>query len=194
MKRGCFYLKQYVNSLVGECGYSGPCSPLDSASVDSTNQWMENIKNTLKKIQESSKKQNLDLLHTNNYWHSIDIVLGIRSHLDITWLQARLQQCVNQELPNVQAGFRKGRGTRDEMANIHWLTEKTTELQKNIYFSFIDYAKGFDSWITTNWKILFFFFLKILKKMGLPDHLTWFLRNLFSGKEATVRIGHGTMD
>ena len=134
------------------------------------------------------------MLHINNYWHSIDIVLGIRSHLGITWLQARLQQYVNRELPNVKAGFRKGRGTRDEMANIHWIIEKTTEFQKNIYFSFIDYAKGFDSWITTNWKILFFFFFKILKKMGIPDHLTWFLRNLCSGKEATVRIGHGTMD
>ena len=79
-----------------------------------------------KKIQESPKKQNLNLLHIKNYWHSIDIVLGIRSHLEITWLQARLQQYVNQKLPNVQAEFRKGRGTRDEIANIRWIIEKAT--------------------------------------------------------------------
>ena len=80
-------------------------------------------------------------------------------------LQARLQQCVNHELPGAQAGFRKGTGTRDQIANIHWIIEKARELQKNIYFCVIDYAKASVTvWITTNWKIL--------KEMRIPDHLT----------------------
>ena len=90
-------------------------------------------------------------------------------------LQARLQQYVNRELPDVQAGCRKGRGTRDQIANIHWIMEKAREFQKNIYFCFIDYAKAFDSWITINWKIL--------KVMGIPDHLTCLFRNLYAGQE-----------
>ena len=93
---------------------------------------------------------------------------------------------MNRELPDVQAGFRKGRGTRDQIANIHWITEKAREFQKNIYFCFIEYAKAFDCWITINWKIL--------KGMGIPDHLTCLLRNLYAGQEATVRTGHGTTD
>ena len=101
-------------------------------------------------------------------------------------LQARLQQYVNHELPEVQAGFRKGRGTRDQIANIHWIIEKT-EFQKNIYFCFIDYAKAFDC---VNHNKLW----KILKAMGIPDHLTCLLRNLYAGQEATVRTGHGTTD
>ena len=102
-------------------------------------------------------------------------------------LQARLQQYGNHELPDVEAGFRKGRGTRDQMANICWIMEKPREFQKNIYFSFIDYAKAFDC-VDHNklWKIL--------KEMGLPDHLTCLLRNLYVGQEATVRTGHGTTD
>ena len=102
-------------------------------------------------------------------------------------LQARLQQYVNREIPDVQAGFRKGRGTRDQIANILWIIEKAREFQKNIYFCFIDYAKAFDC-VDHNklWKIL--------KEMGIPDHLTCFLSNLYSGQEATVRTGHGTMD
>ena len=80
-----------------------------------------------------------------SYLHVISIVLGVRSHLEITWLQARLQHYVNWELPNVQAGFRKGRGTRDEIANIHWIIEKPRVFQENIYFCFIDYAKAVDS-------------------------------------------------
>ena len=92
---------------------------------------------------------------------------------------------MNQELPDVQAGFRKGRGTRDQIANICWITEKAREFQKNIYFCFIDYAKAF-VWITTNWKIL--------KEMGIPDYLTGLLRNLYAGQEAKVRIKHGTTD
>ena len=102
-------------------------------------------------------------------------------------LQARLQQYMNHELTDVQAGFRKDRGTRDQIANIHWITEKAREFQKNIYFCFIDYAKAFDC-VDHNklWKIL--------KEMGIPDHLTCLLRNLYAGQKATVRTGHGTMD
>ena len=102
-------------------------------------------------------------------------------------LQARLQQYVNRELPDVQAGFRKGRGTRDQIANICWIIEKAREFQKNISFCFIDYAKAFDC-VDHNklWKIL--------KEMGLPDHLICLLRNLYAGQEATVRTGHGTTD
>ena len=94
-------------------------------------------------------------------------------------LQARLQQSVNRELPDVQAGFRKGRGTRDQIDNIQWVMEKAIEFQKNIYFCFIDYAKAFDC-VDHNklWKIL--------KEMGIPDHLTCLLRNLYAGQEATV--------
>ena len=100
-------------------------------------------------------------------------------------LQARLQQYVNRELPDVQAGFRKGRGTRDQIANMLWNIEKAREFQKNIYCCFIDYAKAFDC-VGHNklWKIL--------KEMGIPDHLTCFLRNVYAGQEATVRTGHGT--
>ena len=102
-------------------------------------------------------------------------------------LQARLQQYVNRELPGVLAGFRKVRGTRDPIANIHWIIEKAREFKKNIYFCFIDYAKAFDC-VDQNklWKIL--------KEMGTPDHLTYLLRNLYAGQEATVRTGHGTTD
>ena len=102
-------------------------------------------------------------------------------------LQARLQQYVNRELPDVQAGFREGRGTSDQIANICWIIEKVREFQKNIYFSFIDYDKAFDC-VDHNklWKIL--------KEMGTPDHIICLLRNLYSGQEATVRTGHGTTD
>ena len=102
-------------------------------------------------------------------------------------LQARLQQYVNRELPEVQAGFRKGTGTRDQIASIHWIIKKGREFQKSIYFCFLDYAKAFDC-VDHNklWKIL--------KEMGLSDHLTCLLRNLYAGQEATVRTGHGTTD
>ena len=102
-------------------------------------------------------------------------------------LQARLQQYMNRELPDVQAGFRKGRGTRGQIANILWIIEKQREFQKNIYFCFIGYAKAFDC-VDHNklWKIL--------KEMGIPEHLTYLLRNLYAGQEATVRTGHGTTD
>ena len=126
---------------------------------------------------------------------------------------------MNHELPDVQVGFRKGLGTRDQIANIHWIIEKARELQKNIYICFIDYAKAFAVWITINWKILkemripvhlicLFRNLcakafdcvdhnklwKILREMGIPDHLTCLMRNLYAGQEATVRIRHGTTD
>ena len=99
----------------------------------------------------------------------------------------RFQQYVNHELPDVQAGFRKGRGTRDQIANICWIIEKTREFQKNIYYRFIDYVKAFD-FVDHNklWKIL--------KEMGISDHLTSLLRNLYAGQEATLRTGHGTTD
>ena len=100
-------------------------------------------------------------------------------------LQARFQQYMSHELPDVQADFRKGRGTRDQIANILWIIETAREFQKKIYFCFIDYAKAFDC-VDHNklWKIL--------KEMGIPDHLTCLLRNLYAGQEATVRSGHGT--
>ena len=110
-------------------------------------------------------------------------------------LQARLQQYVNRELPDVQADFRKGRGTRNQIANIYWIMEKAREFQKNywnyflkaIYFCFIDYTKAFDC-VDHNklWKIL--------QEMGIPDHLSCLLRNLYAGQEATVRTGNGTTD
>ena len=102
-------------------------------------------------------------------------------------LQVRLQRYMNYELPDVQVGFRKGRRTSDQIANIHWIVEKAKEFQKNIYFCFIDYAKAFDC-VDHNklWKIL--------QEMGIPDHLTCLLRNLYAGQEATVRTGHGKTD
>ena len=102
-------------------------------------------------------------------------------------LQARLQQYVNQELPDLQAGFRKGRVTRDQIANIHCIIEKTREFQNNTYFCFTDYTKVFD-YVDHNklWKIL--------KEMAIPDYLTCLLRNLYAGQEAIVRTGHGTTD
>ena len=111
--------------------------------------------------------------------HSSKVMLKI--------LQARLQQYKNRDLPDVQTGFRKGRGTRDQIANICCVIEKAREFQKSIYFCFIDCAKAFDH-VDHNklWKIL--------KEIGMPDHLTCLLRNLYSGQEATVRTGHGTTD
>ena len=114
--------------------------------------------------------------------------LAFISHTTIVMLkilQAILQQYVNCGLPDVQAGFRKGRETKDQSPNIRWIIEKAREFQKNIQFCFIDYTKAFDC-VDHNklWKIL--------KEMGIPDHLTCLLRNLYAGQEATVRTGHGT--
>ena len=121
----------------------------------------------------------------SNY-HTIALI-SHASKVMLKILQARFQQYMNWELPDVQAGFRKGRGTRDQIANIHSIIEKARELQKNIYFCFIDYCKAFDC-VDHNklWKIL--------KEMGIPDHLTCLLRNLYADQEATVRTGHGTTD
>ena len=115
------------------------------------------------------------------------VLISHASKVVLKILQARLQQYVNRELPAVQAGFRKGRGTRDQIANICWIIEKAKEFQENIYFCFIDYAKGFDC--VDHDKLW-----KILKEMGIPDLLTCLLRNLYAVQEATVRIGHRTTD
>ena len=114
-------------------------------------------------------------------------VLSHASKVILKSLQARLQQYVNHELPDIQAGFRKGRGTRDQIANVRWIIEKSRESPKNIYFCFIDYAKAFDC-VDHNklWKIL--------KELGIPDQLTYLLRNLYAGQEVTVRTGHGKTD
>ena len=112
-------------------------------------------------------------------------VISHTSKVMLKILQARLQQYMNWELPDAQVTFRKGRGTRDQIANIHWVIEKAREFQKNIYFCFIDYAKAFDCVDhNTLWKIL--------KEMGIPEYLTCLLRNLYTGQEARVRTGHGT--
>ena len=122
-----------------------------------------------------------------NVQTTAQLLISHTSKVMIKILQARLQQYVNHQLPNAQAGFRKGRGTRDQIANTHWITEKAREFQKNIYLHFIDYAKAFDC-VDHNklWKIL--------KEMGIPDHLTCLLRNLYAGQKTTVRTGCGTMD
>ena len=121
----------------------------------------------------------------SNY-HTIALI-SHASKVMLKILQARLQQYVNRELPDVQAGFRKGGGIRDHIANSCWFIKKAREFPENIYFCFIDYAKAFDSVDhNTLWKIL--------QDMGLPDHLTCFLRNLYAAQEATVRTGHGTTD
>ena len=121
----------------------------------------------------------------SNY-HTIALI-SQASKVKLKILQARVQQYVNCELPDVQAGFRKGRGTRDQIANIRWIMEKAREFQKNIYFCFIDYAEAFDC-VDHNqlWTIL--------KEMGIPDHLTCLLRNLYADQETTVRTGHRTTD
>ena len=117
--------------------------------------------------------------------HLTTALISHASKILLKILQIRLQQCVNREIPDVQAGFRTDRGMRDQIANIHWIIEKAREFQKNIYFCFIDCAKAFDH-VDHNklWKIL--------KEMRISDHLTCLLRNLYAGQEATVRIGHGT--
>ena len=119
-------------------------------------------------------------------YHTIQLI-SQASQVMLKVLQARLQQYVNHGLPDVQADFRKGRGTRDQITNIHWIIKKAREFQKNIYFCFIDYAKAFDC---VNHNKLW----NILKEMEIPDHLTFLLRNLYAGEEATVRTGHGTTD
>ena len=115
------------------------------------------------------------------------VLISPASKVILKLLQARLQQYTNCELPDVQGGFRKGRGTRDQIANIRWIIEKAREFQKNIYFCFIDDSKAFNC-VDHNklWKIL--------QEMGIPDYLTCLLRNLYAGQKATVRTRHGTTD
>ena len=119
----------------------------------------------------------------SNY-HTIALI-SHTSKVMLKILQARLQQYMNQELPDIQAGFRKGRGTRDQIG-IFWIIEKAREFQKNIYFCFIDYTKAFDCVDHKMWKIL--------QEMGIPDHLTCFLKNLYAGQEAIVSTRHETTD
>ena len=152
-----------------------------SHQIWKTQQWTQDWKRSIfipipkkGKVKECSNYHTIALIS-----HPSKVMLKI--------LEARLQQYVNHELLGVQAGFRKGRGTRDQIANICWIIKKAREFQKNIYFCFIDQAKTFDC-VDHNklWKIL--------QEMGIPDHLTCFLRNLNAGQEGTVRTGHGITD
>ena len=145
-----------------------------------TQQWPQDWKMSV--FIPISKKGNTK--ESSNY-HTIAHI-SHTSNVMLKILQARLQQYTNQELPDVQAGFRKVRGTKDQIANIHSIIEKAREFQKNIYFCFIDYAKVF-YWV--DHKKLW----KILQEMGLPDHFICLLRNLYTGQEATVRTGHGAI-
>ena len=146
-----------------------------------THQWPQDRKRSV--FTPITKKSNGK--EYSNY-HTIALILHV-SKVILKMLQARLQQYVNRELLDVQTGFRKGRGISDQIANIRWIIEKAREFQKNTYFCFIDYAKAYHC-VDLNklWKIL--------KEMGIPDHLTCLLRNLYAGQEATVRTRHGTMD
>ena len=145
-----------------------------------TQQWAQDWKKSL--FISIPKKGNAK--ECSNYYTIALISHASKVMLKI--LQARLEQYVNRELPDGQAGFRKGRGTRDQTANICWIIKKARTFQKNIYFCFIDYAKAFDCVDHKLWKIL--------EEMEIPDHLTCLLRNLYTGQEATVRTGHGTID
>ena len=147
----------------------------------STQQWPQDWKRSV--FIPIPKKGNAK--EFSNY-HKIALI-SHTSNIMLKILQARLQQYMNHELPYVQVGFRKGRRTRDQIANNHWIIEKASDFQKNIYFCFIDYAKAFDC-VDHNklWTIL--------QEMEIPDHLTCFLRNLYPGQEAAFRTGHGTTD
>ena len=129
------------------------------------------------------KKSNAN--ESSNY-HTIALI-SHASKVIFKILHARLQQYMNHEVPNVQGGFRKGRGTRHQVANMYWIIEKTGKFQKNIYICFIDYSKAFDCVYPNKlWKIL--------KEMGIPDNFTCLLINLYAGQEASVKTGHGTTD
>uniref|UniRef100_A0A4W2D1N6 RNA-directed DNA polymerase n=1 Tax=Bos indicus x Bos taurus TaxID=30522 RepID=A0A4W2D1N6_BOBOX len=143
------------------------------------------VATALEKVSFHSNNKKGNAKECSNY-HTIALT-SHASKVMLKILQDRLQQYMNRELPDVQAGFRKGRGTKDQIANIHWIMEKSREFQKNIYFCLIDYAKAFDH-VDHNklWTIL--------KEIGIPDHLTCLLRNLYAGQEATVRTGHGATD
>ena len=153
-----------------------------------TQQWPQDWKRSV--FIPIPKKDSAKELYPNVNKCSNYCTIALNSHpskVMLKILQARLQQYMKHELSDVQAGFRKGRRTRDQIINIHWIIEKAREFQKNIYFCFIDYAKAFDC-VDQNklWKIL--------QEMGMPDHLTCLLRNLYAGQEATVRTGRGTTD
>ena len=146
-----------------------------------THQWPQDRKRSI--FIPIPRKENAK--ECSNY-HTIALI-SHASKVMLKILQARLQQHMNRELPDVEVGFRKGRGTRDQIAKIYWIIEKAREFQKNIYFCFIDHAKAFDCVDHNNlWKIL--------KVMGIPDLLTCLLRNLYAGQEAIVRTGHGPTD
>ena len=154
---------------------------LNMQQIWKTQQWPQDWKTSV--FIPTPKKGNAK--ECSNYC-TIALILHA-SKVMLKILQARLQQYVNHELPDVQAGLRKGRGTRDQIANIHWIIEQAKEFQKNIYFCFIDYVKAFDC-VDHNklWKIM--------KDMGIPDQLSCLLRNLYAGQEAIVRTGRGTPD
>ena len=146
-----------------------------------TQQWLQDWKRSV--FIPIPKKGNPK--ECSNY-HTIALI-SHASKVLLKTLQARLQQYMNHELPDVDVGFRKGKGTRDKITNTCWIIKKAREFQKNMYLCFIYYAKAFDSMDHNKlWKIL--------KEMGIPDHLTCLLRNLYAGQEATVRTGHGTTD
>ena len=157
------------------------CCTQYTSKIWKTQQWLQDWKRSV--FIPILKKGNAK--ECSNY-HTIALI-SHTSKVMLKILQARLQPYVNHELPDVQAGFRKGRGKRDQIANICWIMEKAREFQKNIHFCFIDYAKAVDC-VDHNklWKIL--------QEMGIPDQLTCLLRNLCAGQEATVRTGHGTTD
>ena len=144
-----------------------------------TQQWPQDWKRSV--FIPISKKGNAK--ECSNY-HTIALISHV-SKVMLKILQSRFKQYMKHELPDIQVGFRKGRGTRDQIANICWIIKKATEFQKNVYFCFIDYAKAFDR--VDHHKLW-----KILKEMEMPDHLTCLLRNLYADQEATVRTGHGT--
>ena len=143
------------------------------------------VATALEKVSFHSNRKEGQCQKCSNY--STTVLISHTSKVIVKILQARLQQVKNQELPVVQGEFRKGRGTRDQIANIHWIIEKAREFQKHIYFCFINYTKAFDC-VDHNklWKVL--------KEMRVAEHLTCLLRNLCAGQEATVRTRHGTMD
>ena len=152
-----------------------------SQQIWESKQWSQDWKRSV--FIQIPKKGNAK--ECSNY-HTIALI-SHASKVMLKILQARLEQFMNRELPDVQTGFRKGRGTRDQIANICWIIEKAREFQKSICFCFIDCAKTFDYVDHTKlWKII--------KEMRIPDHLTSLLRNLYAGQEATIRSGHGTTD